>query len=347
MKILEFRIQSAEAIALNATFQEPSCFGYQDGSVSLSASGGYGEFQYLWGDGITGAVRNEMGAGEYEVTVTDRLGCEGFFELVLTQPEKVHLDLGGKATICGGMNYVLEQPGFETYLWRMKDSILGRQSNIILDSAGTYTLKVTTEKGCIARDTFYLKVDNELLDANFLMPTTASVNDTIAAIDISYPEPDSIAWSFEGSPRIFDWEPSESNPYTRFIQYTEKGTYAVMLFSVKAECRDSLVKNIQITESTRDTSEKKHLGADAFIRSFKLYPNPSAGTFKAEVKLKKRVPIMLEVRDLKYQKVIDQQMKTGSREYTVYYQFRNLSPGIYLVILKVENEQKTIRIIIT
>lgn len=342
-----FEVKSKEPIEISSTATRPTCYGYDDGLIELNAAGGNGMYEFFWDNGEEGSVHENLTAGVYTVTVEDALGCSRVFEVELEQQQKILLDLGGEAVICEGMEYTMNPEGYATYLWEKDGEVISREEEIIVDEPGDYFLEVTTGEGCMASDTLTLKVDNELLDANFLMPTKASVNDTIAAIDISYPEPDSVAWSFEGSPRIFDWEPSESNPYTRFIQYTEKGTYAVMLFSVKAECRDSLVKNIQITESTRDTSEKKHLGADAFIRSFKLYPNPSAGTFKAEVKLKKRVPILLEVRDLKYQKVIDQQMKTGSREYTVYYQFRNLSPGIYLVILKVENEQKTIRIIIT
>jgi hypothetical protein len=50
------------------------CNGNQSAAVQAIASGGQEPYSYLWSNGSTQASLNGLGAGNYQVTVTDALG---------------------------------------------------------------------------------------------------------------------------------------------------------------------------------------------------------------------------------------------------------------------------------
>lgn len=47
-----------------------------DGSITVVPSGGVGPYEYVWSNGTSGPVLDSLSAGNYEVTVSDALGCE-------------------------------------------------------------------------------------------------------------------------------------------------------------------------------------------------------------------------------------------------------------------------------
>lgn len=56
-----------------------SCYGGNDGSVSLSVSGGVAPYTILWDDGSADAfTRNNLTAGNYRAWITDDLGCTDY-----------------------------------------------------------------------------------------------------------------------------------------------------------------------------------------------------------------------------------------------------------------------------
>ncbi|MDA7794473.1 gliding motility-associated C-terminal domain-containing protein [Flavobacteriales bacterium] len=80
-----------------------SCFGYNDGSVSISMEGGCGDpdnscdFTYLWNGGAsTGNVLptvENLQQGNYSVTVTDEYGCQGVYSLTIDGPTRVDFQI--------------------------------------------------------------------------------------------------------------------------------------------------------------------------------------------------------------------------------------------------------------
>lgn len=57
--------------------KEENCYGFNDGSIDISLSGGTSPFGYTWSDGTTLPKLENVGEGDYTVTVTDggALGC--------------------------------------------------------------------------------------------------------------------------------------------------------------------------------------------------------------------------------------------------------------------------------
>ena len=92
-------------IGLETTWQDftsstpTSCFGYNDGTVSISMEGGCGDidnscnFYYEWNGGAATGNNlpdvDELQEGNYSVTVTDEFGCQGIYTVVVDGPERV------------------------------------------------------------------------------------------------------------------------------------------------------------------------------------------------------------------------------------------------------------------
>jgi gliding motility-associated-like protein len=69
-----------------------SCNGAMDGSLAVTVNEGVPPFTYLWSDSVTTRVRNELGPGNYVVTVTDSVGCQQTYAEDLQEPAPVLFD---------------------------------------------------------------------------------------------------------------------------------------------------------------------------------------------------------------------------------------------------------------
>ncbi len=179
--VIEVEIGTFNPLEASATITgHPDC-GVANGSVSIDVMGGSFNYTYNWNDGGSGAVRNNLAAGIYEVTVTDNgaTGCVDIVSFVLTD------DVAGAAvsvdpvgyTNCPGesdatinFNIVLD-PGFaspEVVLITDAGGNIYTNGNL---GVGSYCIVVTDANGCVAggacfeiQDAERLDVDVELLD---------------------------------------------------------------------------------------------------------------------------------------------------------------------------------------
>ncbi len=68
-----------------AVATEESSAGAMDGSITLSANADAGNLSFAWNTGATGPTLENIGAGDYMVTVTSDIGCERVFEFNFDQ----------------------------------------------------------------------------------------------------------------------------------------------------------------------------------------------------------------------------------------------------------------------
>ena len=64
-----------------------SCNGFDDGSASVTPSGGTGPFTYLWDNNETGQTATMLDAGTHTVTVTDANDCETTCTIDISEPD--------------------------------------------------------------------------------------------------------------------------------------------------------------------------------------------------------------------------------------------------------------------
>lgn len=102
-------------ITISPTLHDPSCNGVTDGSITVSASGGFGAsagyypapgYAYGWnGNGVSpsGTLLNYIGAGTYTVSATDGV-CSTTAQYTLNQPTPVTATVSHTDANCGANN---------------------------------------------------------------------------------------------------------------------------------------------------------------------------------------------------------------------------------------------------
>ena len=74
-----------EEIDISLSVTDVSCFGYSDGNVTYSISGGIPPYSIDWG----GFDPNNLPAGLYSVTVIDSIGCVGDATFIVSEPNSL------------------------------------------------------------------------------------------------------------------------------------------------------------------------------------------------------------------------------------------------------------------
>ncbi len=130
----------APLIVTPVVLSDIGCFGGNDGSGSVSVSGGTTPYTYSWIGGGTNATESGLTAGTYTVNVTDLYGCTASTSVIITQPLALSASMLNDSTVSvsgGTAPY--------TYLWTPSGATTGTATGL---SAGTYTVLVTDINGC-------------------------------------------------------------------------------------------------------------------------------------------------------------------------------------------------------
>jgi gliding motility-associated-like protein len=143
-------------LSVNIRIQEPSCYGYTNGSATAQSTGGAGNYTYRWSNGqAAGSTVYGIGAGTYSVTVTS--GTETVSHIfTMSQPTQLLtriLPIGG---ICGSSQdtYRVYTTGGRppySYEWRLfsTNTVIGNQRELINPTQNTYILTAKDSQQCL------------------------------------------------------------------------------------------------------------------------------------------------------------------------------------------------------
>lgn len=182
-----FTIDSIEVaeptpLAITTDTTHVLCFGGLTGDATAHASGGGGDYTYVWNTPSLqfDTTATNLGAGSYTVTVTDANGCIATATVEVQQPAaplvivsitqtpiSCFQGLNGTATVnpTGGT-------GDYVYQW-VPTGIPGQTTRTAVNlGEGTYTVLVTDENGCIAIDS--TRFESPAPITSLLSTTTAS-----------------------------------------------------------------------------------------------------------------------------------------------------------------------------
>ncbi|HEX5002979.1 MAG TPA: gliding motility-associated C-terminal domain-containing protein [Bacteroidia bacterium] len=140
------------SVAVSSSIQV-SCFGGNNGSISLQVSGGTGPYSFQWNNGAISQNVNNLISGNYSVTVTDAAGCTGQLSVSIQQPSS---SLNGTVTqsqavscFAGNNGALFVQASGGTapysYFWNTGSTVQNPSSL----NAGNYTVTITDAKGCL------------------------------------------------------------------------------------------------------------------------------------------------------------------------------------------------------
>lgn len=174
---ISYEIEAPQPIESTGSIEtDISCFGEQDGAISLNIQGGSAPYQVTWADGSTLFNRTGLAAGIYAATVTDINGCAqtlpplGVVEPSLFQIGTVNLNDPNCAGATDGSIAVTVAGGTSPYNFDW-DNGVSSFSNFNI-GAGQYHLEVEDDRGCIIRDSFTLQAPVAVQAAFDINPTS-------------------------------------------------------------------------------------------------------------------------------------------------------------------------------
>lgn len=144
--------------ALTATQSQTDlvCNGINNGSASVTASGGTPGYTYAWApSGGNAANASSLSAQSYTCTITDLNGCTNQQTFTLTAPPAITLVTSSTPSTCGNANgsasvVASGGTGGFTYAWLPSGGTAATDPNL---TGGTYTVNVTDASGCTAQAT--------------------------------------------------------------------------------------------------------------------------------------------------------------------------------------------------
>jgi hypothetical protein len=153
------------------------CFAGEDGSVSLDIESLGAPFHYLWSNGEQGDQINDLPAGEYSVTVSDRNNCLSSAHFELEQPEE--LQISGDALIAtyNGDIDLRVDGGQAPYSYEWSNGQTGE--DIVNMPFGYYVVTVTDANGCEGT------MDFSVLDPNLSIDGAINVYPTITFDEVN------------------------------------------------------------------------------------------------------------------------------------------------------------------
>ena len=196
MDTLTVTVLEPEVLTASATAANISCYNANDGSIDLYPTGGSPAYNYAWTPTQAGSSIGNLAAGNYDVIISDANGCLFDTTFNITNPDSISIsgvisqypnswqiscegcyDGWIDVTSSGGV-------GNLTYEWTN-----GSLSEDISDiPAGSYTIVVTDQNGCINDMTFILDQPLAVVMSNAFSPNGDGLNDYFQILNIDrYP----------------------------------------------------------------------------------------------------------------------------------------------------------------
>jgi len=133
-----------------------SCFGAEDGSLSVVIEEGQEPYSFLWSDNSTEQSRTALAAGNYSVVVRDASGAELTLEGMLSQPEEIVISGTPDPASCHGVEDgaidITISGGMGPYNIAWNNG--AATEDIASLAAGQYTVTVTDQRNCPATSSF-------------------------------------------------------------------------------------------------------------------------------------------------------------------------------------------------
>lgn len=148
-------IQQPAQIVATVTSVNATCAGGNNGSATVSVTGGVGNLAYQWCNGATTATALNLGPGACAVTVTDAGGCSVVSSVNVQQTGRPATTVSSTGVSCFGSAdgsasvAVSGGSGNVTYLW-CNGSTTANAANL---SGGNCVVTVTDVNGCTVTDT--------------------------------------------------------------------------------------------------------------------------------------------------------------------------------------------------
>ncbi|OFY89678.1 MAG: hypothetical protein A2236_08045, partial [Bacteroidetes bacterium RIFOXYA2_FULL_33_7] len=132
--------------------QNVSCNGLSDGILELSASGGISPYEISWSHDnlLTDFIADNLAFGNYVVTITDSIGCQGIHNFNITQPGSLFLSISKTDANCFPTGTATANPfgGTPPYFYQWNDMAMQITQTATNLTSGDYYITVSDTNGC-------------------------------------------------------------------------------------------------------------------------------------------------------------------------------------------------------
>ena len=230
--ILEFSITQPDALTADVAVTPESANEANDGSASINAAGGVGNFSYLWNTGETTASISGLSPGAYSFTVADGNGCtltgEALVEAFICT---LGLEMSVSDVLCfgdsSGSASALPFSGTEPYLYAWSTG--SDQPALSGLAPGVYSVTITDASNCPAEGSVEVET-----------PTPVSLTlDSLKNVSCPGGSDGYIGLLAEGGIPGYTYVWSVSDPSGPFGEDLPAGTYSITLFDAN-QCETTL-----------------------------------------------------------------------------------------------------------
>ena len=219
-----FTLSQPEELELSANSLSPSCQQQNDGSISITATGGTGAYSFLWSSDPAvilppQANLSNLTPGIYTVTINDANGCLDSLTIPLSLPNPPAITgIDSTSVVCGadGSLQVIA-PTATSFVWTDAAGMqIGMTAQISNLAGGDYTITILDAQNCVNSATITLGAIVPLFVADTLLtpPTCSGGSDGSIAIDVQ-----------GGNPGyLYNWSSGQNTPVVFPIL---AGTYTV------------------------------------------------------------------------------------------------------------------------
>lgn len=201
-----------------------SCEGVDDGSINLTISGGTPPYNFAWSDGSTTEDLTGVGAGTYNVVVTDQNQCDVSGNFTIGNASTLFLILSPTDASCDENNGQIDlsiEGGTAPFNFDWNNDGLGDNDdtqNLSGLGAGSYFVSLTDANGCLAFSDTANLVANPPPIIELVSTTPAICGEASGAVDIEVTggvPPYSYAWSNDANSQDLSQVPD--GLYTVFV----------------------------------------------------------------------------------------------------------------------------------
>lgn len=238
--VADTTIYQPDSLQLEVNSYNISCKGANNGSASVSLTGGSGGYSYLWSNGATSSAISNLAPGTYTYQISDVGACTINGSVTINEPDSLLIDAQGTEWIClGASNGSITATATGgtapyTYTWS-NGTTVATNNNL---AAGTYTVTVADTNGCTNITDFTIQ---EIVNQLTLSASNICINDTVTFIGATNASFSIASWEWSFGDGVTD-----TTPYTTHI-YTTDGLMDISLVVESTSgCKDTLTSQIQV-----------------------------------------------------------------------------------------------------
>jgi len=242
--IKTFTITQPTAITATTSQTNVACNGANNGSASVTASGGAGGYTYSWSpSGGTAAMATGLSAGTYTCTITDANNCQIIKTFTITQPTAITATTSKTNVACNGASNGSASVtasggvGGYTYSWAPSGGTAATATGL---SVGTYTCTITDANNCQIIKTFTITQPTAI---------TATTSQTNLACNGASNGSASVTAAGGAGGYTYSWAPSGGTAAT--ATGLSAGTYTCTITDAN-NCQ--IIKTFTITQPTAVTA---------------------------------------------------------------------------------------------